>query len=216
MADERTEPGSDSLLPTRQSLLSRLRDWQDDDGWREFFDRYWRLIYNVARKSGLSDAEAQEVVQTTFIYLARRMPNFRYDPARGSFKSWLRVVTRSRIHAHWRAEKMGGPAHGGRLLPDADGSLDPVEALPDQTGDALDELWRREWEENLVNAAFRRLRSKVSAQQLLIYRLATFGDLPLSQVARKLGVNLAQVYLARHRVGKLFKAEVLRLRKETE
>jgi RNA polymerase sigma-70 factor (ECF subfamily) len=67
-----------------------------------------------------------------------------------------------------------------------------------------------------VNAAFRRLRSKVSAQQLLIYRLATFGDLPLSQVARKLGVNLAQVYLARHRVGKLFKAEVLRLRKETE
>ena len=79
-----TEPGTKSLLPTRQSLLSRLRDWQDDDGWREFFDTYWRLIYRVARQAGLDDATAQDVVQNTFIYLSRRMPKFRYDPARES------------------------------------------------------------------------------------------------------------------------------------
>jgi len=73
-----------------------------------------------------------------------------------------------------------------------------------------------EWEHNLVNVALRRLRSKVSARQLLIFRLAERGDSPLAQVASKLGVSLAQVYLARHRVGKLFKAEVLRLREQTE
>src|SRR5258708_35283154 len=103
------EPNTDSLLPTRQSLLSRLRDWQDEAGWREFFNTYWRLIYNVARKSGLADAEAQDVVQNTFIYLARRMPNFRYDASRGSFKSWLRVVTRSRISVHRRKAQAGQP-----------------------------------------------------------------------------------------------------------
>jgi hypothetical protein len=74
------EPATDSLLPTRQSLLARLRDWHDQAGWREFFETYWRLIYNVARRTGLPDAEAQDVVQNTFIYLARRMPNFRYEP----------------------------------------------------------------------------------------------------------------------------------------
>jgi hypothetical protein len=42
------------------------------------------------------------------------------------------------------------------------------------------------------------------------------GELPLTQVAKKLGVSLAQVYLARHRIGKLFKAEVSRLRREAE
>jgi len=68
----------------------------------------------------------------------------------------------------------------------------------------------------LLSQAFSRLRSKVSSQQLLIFRMSTTGELPLNQVAKKLGVNLAQVYLARHRVGKLFKAEVLRLRRETE
>src|SRR6185436_2740701 len=91
------EPGTESLVPTRQSLLSRLRDCEDQEGWREFFDTYWRLIYKVAREAGMDDSRAQDVVQTTFIYLSRRMPRFRYDRARGSFKAWLLRVTRSRI-----------------------------------------------------------------------------------------------------------------------
>jgi RNA polymerase sigma factor (sigma-70 family) len=209
-----TEPGTDSLLPTRQSLLSRLRDWRDDDGWREFFDTYWRLIYRVARQSGLDDATAQDVVQNTFIYLARRMPKFRYDPARGSFKAWLCRVTRSRISVFRRRAEAKEPP-----LPDLPLEADDVpvwEAIADPAGDAMDEIWQREWEDNLVKAALRRISAKVSAQQLMIFELAALGEVPLKQVARKLDVSLMQVYLARHRVGKLFKAEVMRLRRETE
>ena len=210
------EPDTNSLLPTRQSLLSRLRDWRDQAGWREFFDTYWRLIYNVARKSGLTDAEAQDVVQSTFIYLARKMPRFHYDCARGSFRSWLRVVTRSRISVYRRTE-CATDRFIRQPFPDArNDEADDLAEIPDPAGDALDELWQREWDENLFTTAMRRLRSKVSSRQLLIFRLASLGELPLTQVAKKLGVSLAQVYLARHRVGKLFKAEVLRLRKETE
>jgi RNA polymerase sigma-70 factor (ECF subfamily) len=210
------EPRTDSLLPTRQSLLTRLRDWQDQDGWREFFDSYWRLIYSVARKSGLADAEAQDVVQTTFLYLARRMPSFHYDRARGSFKSWLRVVTRSRISVYRRRERTGDKFSRESLPGDEGDEGSAMEQIPDPAVDALDEVWQREWEENLLKTAFRRVRNKVSAQQLLIFRLATTDDLPLTQVAKKLDVSLAQVYLARHRVRKLLKAEVQRLRLETE
>src|SRR6266540_5619492 len=103
------EPGTDSFLPTRQSLLSRLRDQQDEDGWREFFDTYWRLIYRVARQAGLDDATAQDVVQNTFVYLTRRMPKFRYDRARGSFKAWLRQVTQSRISVFRRRAEAKEP-----------------------------------------------------------------------------------------------------------
>jgi len=210
------ERGTDSLLPTRQSLLSRLRDWQDQDGWREFFDTYWRLIYNVARKSGLGDLEAQEVVQSTFIYLSRKMPKFRYEPARGSFKSWLRVVTRSRISVYRRTEKarekfIREPFPGAEDLDES-----AVEQLPDPAADALDEVWQREWEQNLLDAAMRRVRAKVSSKQLLIFRASAIDHLSASQVSKKLGVSLSQVYLARHRVGHLFKAEVQRLRRETE
>lgn len=209
-----TEPKTDSLLPTRQSLLSRLRDWQDQDGWREFFDTYWRLIYRVTRQAGLDDASAQDVVQNTFIYLARRMPKFHYDRSRGSFKAWLRRVTRSRISVFRRRAEAKEPPLPELSLEDDD--VPVWESIPDPAADATDEIWQREWEDNLVKAALRRISPKVSAQQLMIFELAALGEVPLRQVARKLGVSLMQVYLARHRVGKLFKAEVAWLRRQTE
>ena len=208
------EPGTDSLLPTRQSLLSRLRDWQDEDGWREFFDTYWRLIYRVARQAGLDDATAQDVVQNTFIYLSRRMPKFRYNKARGSFKSWLCRVTRSRVSVFRRRAEAKEPPLPELSLEDDD--VPVWETIPDPAGDKVDEIWQNEWEDNLLQAALRRISPKVSALQLMIFELAALGEVPLKQVARKLDVSLMQVYLARHRVGKLFKAEVTRLRKETE
>lgn len=210
------ELGTDSMLPTRQSLLSRLRDWQDQEGWREFFESYWRLIYNVARRADLSDIEAQEVVQNTFIYLSRKMPKFHYDRSCGSFKSWLRVVTRSRINVYCRTEKRGEKHLREPLGGEGDVELEISEPVGEAGADSLDEIWQREWEQNLISTAFRRLRTKVSTQQLLIFRTALLGELPVSQVAKKLGVGVAQVYLARHRVGRLFKVEIKRLRAETE
>ena len=69
------DPSIDELLPTRQSLLSRLRDWDDQESWREFFDTYWRLIHGLALKCGLTDAEAQDVVQETMVSVAMSMTN---------------------------------------------------------------------------------------------------------------------------------------------
>src|SRR6266487_5226320 len=87
----------DPFLPTRQSLLSRLKDWDDHESWRDFFDTYWRLIYGLAVKSGLTNTEAEEVVQETLLAVAKEMPDFKHDPARGSFKGWLLEITRRRI-----------------------------------------------------------------------------------------------------------------------
>src|SRR5215217_8191421 len=92
---------ADSLL-TRRTLLSRLRNLDDRESWRTFFDLHWRLLYNVARKSGLDDHGAQEIVQETVIAVARKMPEFHYDPARGTFRQWLLRITRRRIVDHLR------------------------------------------------------------------------------------------------------------------
>jgi len=78
---------ADELVPTRQSLLSRLKDWNDQESWKVFFDTYWRLIYSAAMKAGLSDAEAQDVVQETVIGVLKKLPDFEYDPRKGSFKN---------------------------------------------------------------------------------------------------------------------------------
>src|SRR5262249_47197123 len=64
--------------------------------------------------------------------------------------------------------------------------------------------------------AMARLQAKVTAQQLLIFRLTALSHLPLKQVAGKLRLSLPRVYLARHRVSRLFSSEIQRLRRETE
>src|SRR5437016_2160098 len=70
---------AEDSAPTRQSLLLRLKRWDDSAGWQEFFERYWELIYNVARHAGLNDAESQDVVQETIIAVARKIGEFKTD-----------------------------------------------------------------------------------------------------------------------------------------
>ena len=70
-----TEPQTSTTdsLPTSRSLLSHLRKGGDDAGWTTFYDTYWRLIFNVARKRGISEPDAQEIVQDVLASLAREM-----------------------------------------------------------------------------------------------------------------------------------------------
>src|SRR5215813_13538233 len=88
--------------PTRSSLLHRLRNWEDQDSWRDFFDTYWKLIYAVALKAGLSDADARDVVQETMVSAAKGLQAGRFQTGGASFKSWLLLITRRRIADHLR------------------------------------------------------------------------------------------------------------------
>src|SRR6266511_1622694 len=92
-----TVPSADELIPTRQSLLSRLKNSEDQTSWQDFFDTYWKLIYGVAIKAGLTDAEAQDAVQETVLAVSKHIGQFKYDPAKCSFKTWLLLLTRQRI-----------------------------------------------------------------------------------------------------------------------
>src|SRR5438552_10865959 len=137
-------------IPTRHSLLQRLKDWGDESSWQDFFDSYSGLIYNVAVKAGLSDAEAQEVVQETVIAVARKIGEFRTDPAHGSFSAWLMRLTRWRIADQWRKRQGGVTPHSGgladsRTAPRADdtGSTATLERVPDPVGIPLESVWQQ-------------------------------------------------------------------------
>src|SRR6266481_5270325 len=85
------------LISTRMTLIERLKDWEDQESWRQFFDTYWKLIYSVARKSGLSQQDAEDVVQETVICVSKNIRNFKADSSFGSFRAWLLRMTRWRV-----------------------------------------------------------------------------------------------------------------------
>ena len=211
------------LLATRWSLLARLKDWQDDQSWRQFFDAYWKLIYSVAIQAGLSDAEAQDVVQDTLLSVAKKIGEFRCEPAAGSFKVWLLKLTRWRIlnqlkkRMPYQAMPTSGPAsavtgvRAARRSQDDSTRTATIERVADPASLNLEAIWDAEWARNLTEAASERVRQKVSARQFQMFELYTVQGWPVGEVARLLGVSAGQVYLAKHRVSRLLKKEIQKL-----
>ena len=95
-------------LATRPSLLERLKTGDDSASWQEFYRTYGGLIRFFAAKAGLTEDEAEEVVQETAIGVARRLPEFVYDPKVCRFKTWLLNLTRWRIQDQLRRRKALG------------------------------------------------------------------------------------------------------------
>jgi RNA polymerase sigma-70 factor (ECF subfamily) len=198
------------FLATRRSLVERLANWDDQRRWQEFFDTYWKLIYSAARKSGLTDTEAQEVVQETVIAVAKSIDKLKYDPAIGSFKGWLLQITRWRIADQFRKRE---PGNAKPPRSEDDRATATIERVPDSRVVDLDAVWDVEWKENLFEAAITRVKKKMEPRQFQIFDCYVRKEWPAQKVAERLGVNVGQVYLARHRVGALLKKEIRALEK---
>jgi RNA polymerase sigma-70 factor (ECF subfamily) len=200
---------TDQFIPTRQTLLSRLKDWSDHDSWKEFFEIYWKLIYHVAIKAGLTDAEAQDVVQETIVALSKSMPDFKYDPAVGSFKGYLLTLTTWRIkdqlrrrlpmQADFRSDETGTGATAG---------------LADPNGFVPETYWNEEWEKNLMDVARERVKRRVDPKHYQIFDLHVTEAWPASKVAEKLGVTSAFVHLVKYRIARSLKKEIENLQAE--
>src|SRR5882762_345051 len=141
----------DPLIPTRRSLLIRLKNLDDQESWKDFFDTYAKLIYGVAIKAGLTDAEAKEVVQETVIGVCRNMGEFEYDRKKGTFKSWLLHSARWRITDQLRHRRPGATGFGRKR--DNTARTATIERIPDPAGSELDAIWEAEWEGQILDAA---------------------------------------------------------------
>lgn len=197
------------FIPTRRSLLTRLKQWDDQESWRDFFNTYWKLIYSVALKSGLTESEAQEVVQDTVVAVAKRMKEFKYDPEVGSFKSWLLVITRRRIADQFRHRPRETPFPAPR--PDESARTAAEARVPDPESFDVNALWEKEWQKNIVNAAIERVKARVVPRQYQIFELYVLKEWPVDRVTKTLRVSASQVYLAKLRIGKLVANEAKKL-----
>jgi RNA polymerase sigma factor (sigma-70 family) len=201
----------DTLL-TRYTLLSRLQNWDDQDGWKDFFDTYWRLIYSVAVRSGLTEAEAQDVVQETIITVAKDIHKFRRDRKLGSFRGWLRNIVRWRIGDQLRKRTRARPEDHSETGEPC--QLLEAAEIPDPANEALESGWESAWQANLLEAAVKNVKPRVKEEHFQMFDLYVVKQWPARKVARLLEVNVGRVYLAKHRLLALIKAEARHLEKK--
>ncbi len=196
-------------LATHASLLERLKDLEDQESWQQFYTTYRRVIFSFAVKHGLSGTEAEEVVQETVITVARNLPEFRYDPKRCSFKTWLFNLTMWRIRDQIRKRHPENtPIHRKPGETDRTGT---VERIPGPESERLNSLWEEEWKKDLFDRALEKVRGRVDEKHFQIFELYALQKWPARKVARSLGVSLARVYVTKYRIAALLKREVQRL-----
>src|SRR5438046_952433 len=95
---------SDNLV-TRQSLLARLKASPHDRDWEDFYAQYWAVILSFARRLGVDEHSARDVLQETMMLVIRKMPEFTYDPQRGRFRNWLLTLVTNKTREAMRRAK---------------------------------------------------------------------------------------------------------------
>jgi RNA polymerase sigma factor (sigma-70 family) len=178
---------------TRASLLVRLRDGGDDQAWREFTRLYAPVIYGFARKRGLQDADAADLMQEVLRSVSNAVHRLDYDAARGTFRGWLFTVTRNKVYNFLdsrsrRVQGSGDSRVQQRLEQHADGS------------DKLSAEWEADYKRAMAARAMECVRGEfqLSTWEAFI-QTAVEGRTP-AQAAAKVGLSVGAVYVAKSRV----------------
>jgi RNA polymerase sigma-70 factor (ECF subfamily) len=200
---------TDSSLRTRPSLLKRVRSWDDRTSWAEFHGLYRKLVYGLARRSGLSHADAEDVAQDVFKRVAETIDGFESDPKRGTFRGWLMNLTRWRIADKYARMPKDNRGSIGKRDDTGGPRTSTIERVPDWAD--ADAAWEKEWQHHLLDAACERIAQRANAQHYRVFELYVRQQWPVLKVARELGITPASVYVISHRLTKQLKTEVSKL-----
>lgn len=197
-----------SSIQTRSSLLGRLREGDDVESWSEFYRVYGNLIRLFALKAGLSEGEAEEIVQETAIGVARHLPEFTYDPKVCKFKTWLFQHASWRVQDFFRRRKR---IARGVVESGSDGVNELAEQVEDPNSKKLTELFESEWRSHMLQIALERLTEKFTLKQIQLFELLVVQGWSASDVARVLDLSIPNVYVTKHRVSAAVQRELRRL-----
>src|SRR5262249_43596926 len=191
------------LPTTRVTLLARLRQEPTDQAaWGVFVERYGRHIYRWCRRWKLQDADAEDVTQEILLKLTQKLRAFAYDPSR-SFRGWLKTVA----HHAWRdfadsRSRAQRPA-GDREVQEWMLTREAREDLAQRLEEAFDL--------ELLEAAKVRVRLRVAPHTWEAFRLMALEGRPVAEVAARVQLQVAMVYLAKSKVQKMLREEIGKL-----
>jgi RNA polymerase sigma-70 factor (ECF subfamily) len=192
---------------TRASLLLRLRDPRDAEAWRQFVQVYASVVYGFARKRGLQDADAADLMQEVFRSVAGAAGRLDYDPKRGSFRGWLYTITRNKIYTFLDAQRRqvrGSGDSGAQML------LEGQAGREDGTG----ELWDQEYERSAFAWAAERVRGEFHEATWQAFWLTAVDGQSARDAGRQLGLSPGAVYVAKSRVIARLREEIRELEEE--
>lgn len=173
---------------TSLTLLDRLARGSDQEAWGRFVELYTPLLLAWCKRLGLSDADAADLMQTVFVTLYEKLPEFRYDPTR-SFRAWLKTVLLNSWRNQARKQRTGTPGAPGVLDPDLIADTDPRLQLDEA-----------EYRSHLVRRALTMMQEQFEPTTAKACWEFVVQDRPAQEVAAELDLTVNAVYLAKSRI----------------
>ena len=184
---------------TRKSLLARVKSG-DEVSWTEFYAAYKPLILLCGNDCLLSPVECDELVQQVMAEIFQKdivgkydpdhVPDdvvFKYDPARGRFRHYLRKIIRNHALRIIRGRQKFVPMDESQSR-EADVAIDN-----------WDVLWDEEWQKHVLTMALAELRGRVQAETYIAFEMYALHERPVKDVAEFLNISIASVYTAKSR-----------------
>lgn len=125
-ADERVDPATLAFARVREG---------DEQAFAEFYDHVAPTVFGVVLRVLRDRAQAEEVTQEVFVELWRTAP--RFDPQRGSVRSWANTMAHRRAVDRVRSEQSARDREvtdGARVVPSVDDVADRVVTDLDRAG----------------------------------------------------------------------------------
>lgn len=173
---------------TSSSLLHGIQT-RHPDAWHRFVGLYGPLVFWWCRQSNVASGDAADVTQEVFRAVAFGVETFQRNH-KGSFRSWLRTITRNQTYDFFRRH--------GREVP----TLDNVDAL-DQFARSVDSASGNpaDKERNLLTQrALKLVCNEFEAKTWQAFWRCTIDDADVGEVAAELAMTKGAVRQAKYRV----------------
>jgi len=194
---------------TRITLLARIKNPDNVEAWGEFARLYGPVVYGFARKRGLQDADAADVVQDVLRSVARNAERMEYDPEKGTFRGWLYTVARNKIYNFLNASKRRARGVGDVT------SQERLEAIADPDDDA-ERIWELEYQRRLSATAMDRIKHEFQPNTWEAFWGTAVEGRNATEVGEQLKLTAGAVYVAKSRVLARLRNEVQQLIAETD
>lgn len=193
---------------TRASLLVQLRDGSNYSAWQQFLTLYGPIIYGFARKRGLQDADAADLMQEVMRSVSTSIGRLDYDPRQGSFRGWLFTITRNKVFNFLSAR---------RIRPQGSGDTATNQMLdthPEESdGQAV---WEVEYQRRLASLAMEKIKPEFQANTWQAFWLTAVEGVSTAEASQQTGLSAGAVYVAKSRVLARLKQEVENLQRQED
>jgi|JI6StandDraft_1071083.scaffolds.fasta_scaffold52801_3 RNA polymerase sigma factor (sigma-70 family) len=183
---------------TNPSLLVRLRDVQDRQAWSLFVEIYGPLIFAYCRRRNLQVSDAADVAQEVFAILTKALPSFEYRPDRGRFRDWLGTITHRELIRFWKRQERSNRQQS------ASGQAD-VESAEDR------QVWESHFQSEILDTAMKRIECSFEPDTWEMFHRVWIRGESAEKVACAMQMKIGSVYVAKSRVLKSLRAEIMML-----